>query len=160
MLSPEEYRDLQNHMQALGDGSLLRLVLLNRDEYKPESLALAEEELRKRKLDCITLDEFAKKFPGEYYPYVPTFCPTCLDETTDEPAGFMFYFRGIGTLLRGRGSECDVCGSTVQGKWIYFIFPIFLIGKYRVKYLEDPWMKRGKRVTRRLKAKGSMRHFS
>ena len=158
MLSAEEYQDFRNRMQALEDPELLRIALLNRDEYKPESLAIADEEVRKRNLQNVTLDEFSKKYPNEYYPYVPAFCPTCLAETVDESAGVIFNLFGVGVSLRGRGSECDICGSIVQSKWINFIFPIFRIGKYRVKYLEDPGMDRGKFIAMRLKIKGSEFH--
>ena len=65
MLSPEEYHDLQIRMQSLEDGNLLRIVLLNRDEYSADSLAIVEEEIRKRNLDNVTPDEFSKKFPEE-----------------------------------------------------------------------------------------------
>lgn len=151
MLNPEEYRDLQKHMRSLGDASLLRIVLLARGEYKSESMEIADEEVRRRKLERITLDEFSKKFPDEYYPHVAAFCPNCLNDTIDEPVGFLLKLFHIGVSLEGHESECDVCCSIVQAKWIYFIFPIFRIGKYRVKYWTDPGMLLGKSISRRLK---------
>ena len=151
MLSPEEYHDLQIRMQSLEDGNLLRIVLLNRDEYSADSLAIVEEEIRKRNLDNVTLDEFSKKFPEEYYPFVSAFCPACLNETIDEQVGFLFSLYGIGVSLTGRRFECAICCSVVRTKWISFILPIYRIGQYRVKYLDDPAFMRGEFISRRLK---------
>lgn len=151
MLNPDEYGDLLNRMQALDDASLLRIVLLGRDEYKPEAVEIAEGEVRRRKLQSVTPDAFASRFPNEYYRYAPIFCPKCLEETIDEAAGSTIDLGAIGVSLFGHKSECDVCGSIIREKWIRLIIPIFPIGKYRMKYLEDPGMERGKHISRKLK---------
>jgi hypothetical protein len=150
MLNAEEYSDLRERMQSLNDEGLMRVVLLFQDQYKPEAISIAKDELRRRGLEGVTLEQLIEQTPEEYYNFVPDFCPGCIAETTDKSVGILFHFYNIGLYLLGNGSECDICGSVIQRIWFLFFIPIFPGSKYRVKYLE-PGFSHGKLVSRRLK---------
>ena len=137
MMNGEGYKDVQKRMQSLDDVSLIRLVHLSHDEYKPEALSIAQEELHIRSLDKVTPEQLAQRSPDKYYPYVPEFCPQCIAETTDESLKGYFTINGIGLRLLGSRSKCDICGSVIQRLWFCFVIPIFPISKYRVKYLGE-----------------------
>jgi hypothetical protein len=77
----------------------------------------------------------------------PGFCEKCLSETTDQSAGSTFTLNFVfGTRLMGKKDPCQICGSVVASVWIWFLFPIFETGRYRVIYMDD-----GKYLSRELK---------
>ena len=65
---------------------------------------------------------------------LPHFCEKCYAETTDENAGNTTTINLIGTRLMGRKNPCPNCGSVITSKWIWFMFPIFKSGTYRIIY--------------------------
>lgn len=151
MLDAEKYKDLLAKIQSLDDASLVRLVHLSRDDYTPEALGIAEDEIRNRGLENIGLDDLAQKSPEEYYQYVAEFCPHCIEQTIAENAGDLFSFAGFGVAFVGGRSECEQCGSVIQRKWvILFNIPLIPLTKYRVKYVSGGFFN-SKFIGRKLK---------
>ena len=149
-MDAERYRDLQNRMQELDDASLLRIILLSRDDYSPETLSIAGDEITKRGLAHKTLKDLVQESPEEFYLHVAKFCPSCIEQTTNEPAT-LFNLIVIRMVFLGSGSECDVCGSIIQRRWFFFGYlPVFPFGKYRVKYIAGGYLM-GPYISRRLK---------
>jgi len=120
-MTPEERRQLEEQMRELDDAALLRLVVLERSQYRPEALDIAHVELSRRRLPTLSSpEEFWQRFPNEWLAAVG-FCYRCWTETTDESPAHTASFRG-------RDACCAVCGSVVQTAWHRFI----PLGRYRV----------------------------
>ena len=65
----------------------------------------------------------------------PGFCPECVAETGDEPAGNTRTIRGIGLRLYGNKASCPTCYSTIRRKFFCVVFiPVIPFKRYRVKY--------------------------
>jgi hypothetical protein len=66
----------------------------------------------------------------------PDFCERCISETTDEEPGSTFTFNMIGTGMFGAADRCRDCHSVIRRKCIQILFPVFTLGRYRVRYVD------------------------
>src|SRR5204863_9693455 len=82
-MSSGEMEEVESHMQALDDHALLRLVTVEQREYRPEAIATACAELRRRGLAKPTREEYWTRFPSEKIG-PDGFCAGCRAATTDE----------------------------------------------------------------------------
>jgi hypothetical protein len=63
--TPDEQRDLEDRMHALDDRALLRLVALERSEYRQEAVEVARAEIARRKLPVLDADQYWDRFPEQ-----------------------------------------------------------------------------------------------
>jgi hypothetical protein len=150
-VTTNEQRELEEQMRSLDDHALLRLVVVEASDYRPEALDIARNELRRRHLDILSREQYWTRFPSERVGG-DGFCAACRSQTTDESPGdtstanFMF-----GTRLIGHDDRCSACGAVLQTKWLQIVLPIIPLGRYRVIYLERELLS-GQYVGRRLRA--------
>jgi hypothetical protein len=134
----EERLEIQQGMRNLNDHALLRLLALESEEFHREAISIAEDELASRGLRPLTRDEYFVKFPGEVISS-SGFCEKCLSQTTDEVPNYGL-FGGFGTRMLGAADECENCGSIVQTQWLWIIFPLRRIARYRLHYSRGAFM--------------------
>lgn len=124
---------VRDHISALDDHALIRLLALEQADYREEALQIAREEIRRRDLREVSMEEFGTLFPQELIA-TTGFCAKCHSETTDESPRSTGTFNFIGTSLIGRKDPCSICGSVVQSKYFCFLIPIVFLGRYRINY--------------------------
>lgn len=134
-MDSDALRQIKKSMREADDLELQRWVSIEQDNWRPEAVEVAREELRRRGIDELSVDEFRKRhFPGVGH---DGFCETCRNETIDEPPGNTTRISGIGTDLLGRRDPCAVCGSVIQSKWFCLLnIPVIRLAQYRVVYLK------------------------
>lgn len=139
-------------MRALDDHALLRLVTVEASDYRQEALKIARDELQRRQLDILNVEQYWKQFPSERIGD-DGFCVSCRNQTTDESPGNTTVVNLIfGTRLIGHDEQCSACGSLLQTKWLQIILPIIPLGQFRIIYLEKGLFS-GRYVGRRLHKK-------
>ena len=129
-----ERLEIYKRIQNLDDASLRRVVFLEAEEYLPEALEFAREELSRRRIPTLTPEGYWEQYPEEWIDG-RGFCYPCWMQTTDESPNHPVLQNFIGVRLRGKEDPCPWCGSVVQTWWFYVVFPIMPIDnncKYRV----------------------------
>jgi hypothetical protein len=143
-MSPHEQRSIEEHMRSLDDHQLQRLVAVESSTYRPEALAIARAELERRRVEIPGHEEYLSHFPSERIA-ADGFCAECRSQTTDESPGNTTTVNLVfGTRLSGHDDICGVCGSVLQTMWFWFVIPIFPMGKYRVRWVENGYI--GRRI--------------
>src|SRR4051812_42784145 len=133
--------DVARHMSSLDDQELLRVFAFNRGGYSEEAIEIAAVELRRRSLPVLTAEEYLHRYPGERITETG-FCITCMAQTTDESPGNTYLHVSLGafgTSLSGDDDPCPACGSVVQTKRLWIIFPVAVRGRYRIIYPGHAW---------------------
>lgn len=111
------------------------MVVLRSSDYVAVLVELAREEMLRRRLSIPSHFEYARDFPEEWAAAVGL-CYRCWEQTTDESPGDMVTINVLfGTRFLNAGDPCPYCGSLVQTKWFCILFPIVLLGRYRVRNL-------------------------
>lgn len=150
-MTPEERRDFEQQMRGLDDASLRRLVILEESAYRPEVVDIARDELARRGLQPLSLENFWRTFPAEWIAAVG-FCYPCWSVTTAEPPRTFALHGLIGTLLLGRDDPCATCGSVVSTTWFCVVLPVFRTrSRYRVLYGQGGLITPAPYIGRRLK---------
>ena len=134
-MTPEVLEQIERAMHALEDHDLQKLVALERSAYQPEAVEIARQELRRRRLEALTAEQYWDLYPSERIG-PDGFCVACSARTTSESPGGTFTFNLIGTRLLGSRDRCPACGSIAQRKWFCFLLPVIPLGRYRIIYLE------------------------
>ena len=149
-MTPEERRGFEQQMRGLDDTALRRLVVLEESAYRPEVVDIARDELARRKLPLLSLEEYWRQFPEEWMTALG-FCYPCWIHTIDEPPSAIAFRGLIGTLLLGRDNPCSTCGSVVSTKWFCVVVPIIRMSRYRVIYAKRRLLTPPEYIGRRLK---------
>jgi hypothetical protein len=138
-MTPEQFREVQRRMAQLDDRSLIRIPIFEADDYQPEALAAAQDELRRRNLPRFgTKEEYYAYFPGERITDTG-FCAACFDASVESPPIYdVMYTPFIGRGFVATGPKCSACGSIVHALRFYLFFvPIRDQGTYKVIYTVD-----------------------
>jgi hypothetical protein len=143
-MTPDKRREHEERMQSMDDAALRCLVVLGESEYVPEVLAIARDELARRRIPVLSVEDYWKQYPDEWLAAVG-FCYDCWTQTTDESPGHVVTLNLIGTRLVGNTEPCAKCGSAVEAKWFCVVLPVIPLGRYRV--IHGP---RGEYIGRRL----------
>ena len=151
-MTTDERASLQREIAALDDDALQRMITVDQSDYREEAVAIAHEELRRRRVPELTTEQYLSS-PTTQAIQATGFCPQCLAETTDEsPGGATTYNFFFGTRLIGIGDPCSTCRSVVQDKYFCFLIPLVSLGTYRIKYLKGEGTFSASFVGRRLRA--------
>ena len=121
--------EMDRHVRALDDHALLRLVAVERSDWRPEAIEVACAELQRRGLAVSTREEYCRQFRSMEIG-ADGFCAVCRQETTDESPGNTSLVNLVGTRLVGGDNVCPACGSVVQTKWFWIGVPIIPLGRY------------------------------
>ncbi len=135
-MSPDEFIEVQRHMEALDDHALLRLVAVEQRDYRPEAIGIACDEIRRRGVAVPSREEYWKRFPSERIG-PDGFCAGCRATTTDESPGNVGTVCQVGTRLIGHDKVCPACGAVLQRKWVCIGLPLIPLSKFRVIYIES-----------------------
>jgi hypothetical protein len=139
-MDPREYLQLQQRLTELTDEQLIRMLAIERADYREEAIQLARGELSRRGLDELNAQEYWAR-PDQKSIQETGFCLSCVAETTDASPGDTRTIFGIGTYLMGIDGGCPTCGSVVQTKYLsFFYIPIRQLGRYRIVNLPHDWL--------------------
>jgi len=133
--SEEETR---SRLGSLDDFRLQEMLVLRRGEYTPKAFELAREELARRGLKELSLEEFHSSFNVPRI--TPSgFCERCIEETVPGSPGNLFSINwAFGTTLTGSSEPCYWCGSVIKRKAaLFFVIPFPSKERYRVLYTKQ-----------------------
>jgi hypothetical protein len=151
-MTSDQYQALQKKIATLDNDALVKMIAIDRADYREEAIEIAREELRRRGIRELTTEEYLS-LPEIRTIRTTGFCSRCLAETTDESPGNVTTVNlFFGTRLIGIGDPCTTCGSIVQGKYFCLLLPIVFLGRYRIKYLKGEGTLHSEYVGRRLRA--------
>ena len=136
IMSLPNQEEVERHIKSLDDHELLRLVAIENSEYRPESLEIANRELRRRGLVAMNESQYLSQFPAERVG-LDGFCEVCRSKTTDDSPGKTGTVNFVlGTRLIGCDGRCPACGSIEQTLWVQIVLPLIPLGRYKVIYFE------------------------
>ncbi len=128
---PEERQEHEKRIREKDDADVLAIVVLQPEEYIPEVIQIAKDELSRRRLPILSTRDYWDRYPQEWIANVG-FCLPCWQETTSESPGNVFTIHFIGTRFIGWSSACTTCGSAIKTKFFCVILPVIPLGRYRV----------------------------
>jgi hypothetical protein len=140
VLATQETEGIRHKLAGLDDDALLRVLAMEKDEYRPEAIELARAEARSRGLRELSRAEWlapvAASVQRDDTGQPTDFCEDCLAATTNESPGAVLALNfALGTTFYHSGGPCPNCGSIVATKcFILFLIPVVRLGRFRLKY--------------------------
>ena len=140
MLSSEDREGIRRRVAELDDAGLLRLLALDKADYRPEAVEMVRAEVAVRGLRELSREEWLAavrdKTAIDDGSRAVEFCEDCIAATTDKsPGGTLTVNFAFGTKFIHFGANCPQCNSIVASKYfVVFFVPVFHLGTYRLKY--------------------------
>jgi hypothetical protein len=139
VLTVEETEGIRQRIADFDDSALLRMLALEKEDYRPEAVEIARTELLRRGIRELSSKEWLSLVGASIQRndsgQPVGFCEDCIAATTDESPGGALSNFAFGTTFFHSGEPCPNCNAIIATKYIIaFFVPVVRLGRFRLKY--------------------------